>query len=49
MMVVPGAVLWINPPAFTYSPNLMEFISLKPLFLCLVMKLSTYAGYVDGL
>jgi hypothetical protein len=27
----------------------MEFISLNPLYLCLVMELSIYAGYVDSL
>jgi hypothetical protein len=26
----PRAVFWINPPAYKYSPKLMEFISLKP-------------------
>jgi hypothetical protein len=26
----PGVVCWINPPAYKYSPKLMEFISLKP-------------------
>jgi hypothetical protein len=26
----PGAIFWINPPAYKYSPNLVEFISLKP-------------------
>jgi hypothetical protein len=26
----PGAVLWINPPAYKYSPKLMELISLNP-------------------
>jgi hypothetical protein len=45
----PRAVFWINPPAYKYSPKLMEFISLNPLYLCLVMELSIYAGYVDGL
>ena len=30
MTVVPGMVFWINPPAFTYLPKLMEFISLNP-------------------
>jgi hypothetical protein len=26
----PRAVFWINPPAYKYSPKLMEFISLNP-------------------
>jgi hypothetical protein len=43
----PRAVLWINPAAYKYLPKLMEFISLNPLYLCLVMELSMYAGYVD--
>ena len=30
MIVVPGAIFWINPPAYKYSPKLMEFISLNP-------------------
>ena len=30
MTVVPGAVFWINPPIVTYSPKLMELISLNP-------------------
>jgi hypothetical protein len=25
-----GAVFWINPPAYKYSPKFVEFISLKP-------------------
>jgi hypothetical protein len=25
----PGAVFWINPPAYKYSPKLMKFISLN--------------------
>jgi hypothetical protein len=30
MTVVPGAIFWINPPAYKYLPKLMEFISLNP-------------------
>jgi hypothetical protein len=26
----PGAIFWINPLAYKYSPKLMEFISLNP-------------------
>jgi hypothetical protein len=44
----PRAIFWINPLAYKYSPKLMEFISLT-LYLCLVMELNIYAGYVDGL
>jgi hypothetical protein len=29
MTVVPGLFFWINPPAYKYSPKLMEFISLN--------------------
>jgi hypothetical protein len=28
--VVPGLFIWINPPTYKYSPNLVEFISLNP-------------------
>jgi hypothetical protein len=31
------------------SPKLMEFISLDPLNLYLVIELSIYIGYIDGL
>jgi hypothetical protein len=26
----PGAIFWINPSAYKYSPKLVEFISLNP-------------------
>jgi hypothetical protein len=27
----PGAIFWINPPAYKYSPKLIEFISINPI------------------
>ena len=34
---------------FTYSPKLVEFISLKPYTYVFMTELSIYVGYVDGL
>ena len=41
MIVVPGAIFWINPPTVMKSPKLMEFISLnhKPLLVITFMPI----------